>query len=66
LNILRESADWLSADSEGQKEEIERLRGFEKEADILIIGYETVNDLFGKMKTQHGRMRGSFLERSVS
>jgi predicted nucleic acid-binding Zn-ribbon protein len=66
LNILMESIDWLSAENEGQKLEIERLRAFEKDADTLLNDYVTVKDRFDKMKTRHGRMRASFLELLVS
>jgi uncharacterized coiled-coil DUF342 family protein len=66
LNILMESVDWLSAENEGRKQEIERLRAFEKEADTLLSDYATMKARFHKMKAQYGRMQASFLKQSIS
>jgi chromosome segregation ATPase len=57
VNVLTESVDWLSTENETQRQEIERLRDIEKEADTLRIKCATTKDNTDEMRTGRGSFR---------
>lgn len=56
-NVLTEPEDRLSTENENQKQEFERLRDIEKEADMLRINCAAVRDNIDNARTGHGCFR---------
>lgn len=66
INVLNQTVECFSTKNEYQKQEIERLRDTENEADKLKTECETIKGSADKLKIEHGRLQFSSREQSSS